>query len=106
MNVEPTPTLDVSSIRPPWASTSRLRQGQAQPRPGLACEWIADLAELLEDVRLVLGRDPDAGVGHGDPHIGVVDADDHPDGTAIGRVLDGVRQQVVEHLPEPAAVDQ
>ena len=40
---------------------------EAETRAGLPQRGIADLAELLEHVRLVGRRDADAGVRHGDP---------------------------------------
>src|ERR671931_569350 len=43
------------------------REREPEPRPFVLLREVApDLPELLEDDLLVLGRDPDAGVGDGD----------------------------------------
>jgi hypothetical protein len=58
-----------------------LGQRQAEPRALLRASVVpADLAELLEDGRLVLGRDPDPRVadGDGDEALGRRDGDAHP----------------------------
>src|SRR5262245_22764997 len=79
---------------------------ERQPEPGtfdlLVC--CPDLAELLEDRLLVLWRDAHAGIhdrdlGHAFVHRG---ADIDP--TTLGRELEGIGQQVQEHLFDLALV--
>src|SRR5581483_12374730 len=82
------------------------RQGEAQTGALLAPPWPGvELLELAEDPRLVLFRDADPGVG--DRDVDRVRAargfDGH--GAAVSRELDGVGQQVEQHLLELAAVD-
>ena len=69
VNVEPLPTWLSSPIRPPsmWAR----RRQMASPRPAPPYSpggRVVGLLEVLEDV-LVAGRDPDAGVLHGDADL-------------------------------------
>ena len=63
----PTPTVEIELDPAAVRLDETSGQGQAQARAALAQPRVADLAELLEDMRLVLGGDAHAGVGHGDP---------------------------------------
>jgi len=54
--------------------------------------------ELLEDARLILRRDADARVTDRDHGITVRAARDHVDPSPVGGELDGIGQQVEEHL--------
>jgi hypothetical protein len=71
---------------------------------GIVSRGLARLAEGLEDDGLILLRDPDARVDDGDLDAirRALCAD--RDGTALPRVLEGVREQVVEDLPQAALV--
>ena len=73
LNVDPWPTWLWTPIRPPCSSTNFLAKRQPESRALLLPSVLApDLAELLEDGRLILGRDPDPGVadGNGDDAVG------------------------------------
>ena len=54
--------------------------------------------------RLLVARDPRAGVAHRDPHAAVRRDGRDPHLAAVRRVLDRVLDQVAEHLPQPLAV--
>src|SRR5262249_3259902 len=77
--------------------------GDRQPQPGPAlgpAAGLVDTVEAVEDARQMLRRDADARVtydGHGRP---VPPADAGLDLSGPGRVLDGVVEQVEEHLAE------
>src|SRR5256885_5524538 len=60
--------------------------------------------EPLEDLREVAGGDPDALVGHIDEGFTVPLGDVHADLAPIGAVLDGVLDQVLNDLTDPARV--
>ena len=80
-----------------------LADGQPQPRAAEPPRGRGlGLREAFEDALLVLGRDADAGVRHGEGHAhrvvaarGHADADHH---LAFGRELDGIAAQVDQHL--------
>src|SRR5688500_2972274 len=75
------------------------READARALEGLA---VVQALEHLEHALAVLRVDPDAVVGHGDPPLGVVLAlrrDPHPRAHA-GAELEGVRDQVLQHLHE------
>src|ERR1051326_6155388 len=73
-----------------------LRQRETQPSP-FARALPTDLAELLEDLLLILGRDADARVAHRDAHGAVLARRGDLDAAAIRREFHRVREQVVEH---------
>ena len=54
--------------------------------------------EALEDAALVLRRDADARVGHGDERLAVLFADRHLHAAALDIVLDGVVAEVIDDL--------
>ena len=64
----------------------------------------ADAAELLEDQLLVLERDAAAVVDDLDGRVPVDRARAHLDRRPCGRVLDGVVDQVRQHLAEPERI--
>ncbi len=64
---------------------------------------VAGAVEALEEPRLILGRDADAGVLHGQHDQRAFQGQAHTD-LALGRELEGVRQQIEDDLlPEVAA---
>src|SRR5581483_5496560 len=80
-----------------------LDEAQAEPGPFDPPRAVgADLAELLEDRRLILRRDPDPGVADGDLERAVVACGGDLDATPLGRELHGVGEEVHEHLLELA----
>src|SRR6185503_15141666 len=82
-----------------------LRQGQPKPGAFQLPRIIGPhLAELLEDGRLVLGSDPDAGVGDGDFNCLVRSPGLHSDPSAFGGELDGVGEKVEENLLDLALI--
>ena len=67
VKVEPLPGVLSTVMLPPSSSGVFLGDGQAQPGAAvLARGAVVGLAELVEDVRQLVGGDADAGVGHGD----------------------------------------
>ena len=63
------------------------------------------MTELFKDVLLVILRNTRPGIGHGDPHAGIVQhrgGDDDP--PALRREFDGVTQQVIHDLLDFLAV--
>ena len=100
----PTPGVLSSHIRPPNSPTMRRDSVRPRPVPSSFGASAAALLEGLEDPLLVLGRHPDAGVGHRDHEVGplAVGADGHA--AAVGGELDGVGEQVEHHLLEPQLV--
>ncbi len=80
---------------------------QRQAEPGAAhaaLHRVLELAELLEDALLVLGRDADAGVGHRERDRVVAGRPRaHPDLAALGE-LERVREQVAQDLRDLALV--
>ena len=82
-----------------------LRDREAQPRAALGLgELVLDLlkgpAQLLDVAR----GDADAGIADRDGHHGALDACRDGDLAALRRELDGIREQVDEHLLEGAPV--
>src|SRR5439155_18549153 len=83
-----------------------LRERQAEANPFVAARRRAiDLTELLEEARLVLALDTDAGVAHlyHRSGIGLRCADDHA--AVVRRELDRVVDQVVDDVPEAARIE-
>ncbi len=65
----------------------------------VAIHGVADVAgaeELPEDLPLLRGRDPAAGVLHAAEHLPTLDLHLHRDLAALGRVLHGVAQEVLD----------
>src|SRR4029450_3150673 len=79
-------------------------EGEAQTRALTLALGLPDLAELLEDRLLILGRDADAGVG--DRHLdgAVRGYCPHGDPPALRGELHGVGEEVEEHLLDLALV--
>jgi hypothetical protein len=80
-----------------------LGQGQAEPRALLLAGVLTPhLAELLEDRRLILGRDPDSGVADGDGDHAIGRRDGEADSAPLRGELHGIGQEVQQdllHLP-------
>ena len=93
-----------SQMSPPCSSRNRFVSASPSPVPSRAPLGRADLLEVVEDPGLVLGRDPDAGVVH--LHDGAVGrrSGHHVDHAPGRRELHCVREQVDEHLLDPALV--
>ena len=81
-----------------------LRQREAETRSLALLDARLGLLELLEDPLVILGGDAGAGVGHRDAHLAVDLRRAHVDRPARGRELHGVREQVEDHLSDPALV--
>src|SRR4030095_3132101 len=79
-------------------------EGEAQTRALTLALGLPDLADLLEDRLLILGRDADAGVG--DRHLdgAVRGYCPHGDPPALRGELHGVGEEVEEHLLDLALV--
>ena len=76
-----------------------LGEGQAQPRPLLSPGVVqADLTELLEDGRLVLGRDADPRVGDGDGEAAVGRRRAEANPAALGGELHRIGEEVHQDL--------
>src|SRR3990170_3602862 len=81
------------------------REGEAEPGAlPLPCVIVAHLAELLEHRRLVLCRDPDAGIGDRHRHRPAVQRRAHGDLASLRSELDRVGQKVEQHLLDLALV--
>ena len=81
-----------------------LREREAEAGALALLDARLGLLELLEDPLVILGGDARAGVGDRDPHLAVECAARHVDGPARRRELHGVREQVEDHLSDPALV--
>ena len=67
VKVEPTPTIDCTSMRPPCTLDQPPRDRQAKPGATfLPRDAVVNLLKLLEDARLVRGRNARTGVVHRD----------------------------------------
>ena len=103
-NTAPPPGRDSARIRPPWAST--IPRAMASPRPGPAARPGGVAAvELLEDERLLAGREPRPAIGDHHVHLAVLDGGRDLDRASLGRVLDGVVQNVDEHLLDEEGIE-
>src|SRR6186997_122710 len=89
--------------RAPVRLGDRARDEEAETRARLRL-LTAHAAELLEDERVVLRRDPGAAIAHLDVDPAVLGERVDLDLAARGRVLDRVVEQVRQHLPQPLAV--
>src|SRR4029079_1261762 len=98
------PELAVHPDAPPVELDEALRQGQ--PQAGAVTLLLAGggLLELLEDPRLILGRDARPRVGDGDPQLAILPGGTDGHGATRGRELDRVGEQVERYLPDPALV--
>src|SRR6202521_2444458 len=95
------PFAKAAGERDPAAVQLDKALGEREPEAGalgLARVVAPDLLELLEHRRLVLGRDADAGVLHGDGDIGGVELRADVDAPAVGRELHRVGKQVEQDL--------
>ena len=118
MNVLPSPGLLRSCISPPSRfDSSRLIASPRPVPPYLPVRACVRLLKRFEDDPLLLRRDADAGIrdlerDHGGrvvegrmfdtpPFAGAVDAQAH---TALVGKLEGVRQQIFQHLLQPLRV--
>ncbi len=78
---------------------------QAEPEPAVgAGDRPVGLAEAVEDVRQEVGADADAGVGHPDDGVAPLLAQADLDPARPGGELDGVGEQVPDHLLQPVGV--
>src|SRR4030095_17152341 len=73
---------------------------ESQPEPGALRLLVRrpDLAELLEDLLLILGRDPDAGVADRDLHPLIPGDGRDFDPAALRREVDRAREELQLHL--------
>jgi len=78
--------------------------GKPEARPGDAALVCISTEELREDAGLVLLGDANSLVTHLDPHCGSVNQAQDLDEAAVGGLLDGVPDQVPEHLGDPVTV--
>ena len=106
VNVAPRPAPSLAAwMVPPCRSTSCLRDGQAETQAAVAAiEPRVGLPERLEDVGQELRRDARPAVGHADFDRLAVAPQRHPHAAAARRELDGVGQQVREHLQQARGV--
>src|SRR4029450_1662404 len=82
-----------------------LREGQPEARAFLlACLIAPHLAELLEDGRLILGGDPDPGVGDGDLDRAVFPAGLKADPAPFRGELHGIGEEVEQDLLDLALI--
>lgn len=81
------------------------RDGKSQPKtPGPAVECVTRAGEPVEDARLFSGRYTRAVVHHAHHHAAAMCADTDDDVPALVRVLDGVRQEVVQEAFQSGGV--
>ena len=103
-NVLPWPSSLSTQIRPPCSSTSRFESARPRPVPS-RCSTPASVCWNSSKIRSwSSGAMPGPRVGDRDPHLAVDPRRAHVDGPARGRELHGVREQVEDHLPDPALV--
>ena len=81
-----------------------LREREAQAGPLAEPDPRLGLLELLEDPLPILGGDARAGIGDRDSDLAVDPRRAHVHLAAGGRELHGVREQVEDHLLDPALV--
>ncbi len=65
---------------------------------------VRDAIEALKNLTALLARDTQAMIGYPDRDHLVRGGEFHLDGRCIGRILDGIAQQVGEDLPEPVSI--
>ena len=91
-------------MRPPCSSTIRLVIARPRPVPPfLRVLELSTCWNSLEDPRLVLGGDADAGVGDRDHEAAALDLRPDAHRARVGE-LDRVADQVHQHLGDPALV--
>ena len=92
--------------RPAHAFDQRLRDRQANARAFDLATVGAQAVEGLEEVSQLLVRHATPGVGHPQQHRRPTAQRFHPHAAPGLVVLDGVGQQVQQHLPQPGGVGQ
>ena len=106
VNVEPWPTPGLSAwMLPPWSSTSWRAMERPRPRPR-ACRVLDESSWVNRSKTLGKELDVDAQAAVRDDHLDVrADGlDAHPDPAVLRGELDGVREQVPEHLLETLGI--
>ena len=105
VNVLPRPTSLDSLTSPRCASTISFDHRQADAG-ALDARLLRPLTanELVENARLLLGRNADALVAHATAPPRSVVRRFNPDGRRIGRILDGVLEQVPNHPAQRLAI--
>ncbi len=97
MNVAPAPGADVTVSVPPCATAIARPKREPEPR---ARAIVGEAHAGLEDALLILTRDPGTQIRHGDAELARVFLHDDRDQLVSGRDLDGVRDEIVENLPQ------
>src|SRR5438309_6427682 len=82
-----------------------LRQREAETRAGCGESALVETLERSKDTVLLIQRDSDTGVGDYEVHGATAKGREEGDAAAGRRELDGIRQEVEEHLPDAARVD-
>jgi hypothetical protein len=101
-NVVPVPISLSSQIRPPWRSTHALCDEEAQTRPAIPLRL--DRLIRLEDIVEPFTRDSRTCIADRDQRLTIPSfASDH-DGVTRLRELDGIPNQVSEHLQKSGAI--
>ena len=100
------PARSPASMLPPMRST--MRREMASPRPvppNLRVDAAVGLLEFLEDARLRVRRDADAGVAHREADLVGLGArlDDDGDAAALGE-LHRVAGEIEQHLAQPRGI--
>ncbi len=90
-------------MRPRCSSTNFRERASPSPVPSTFLSG-PHLTKLFEHRLLIFGRDPDAGVRDRHLHQLVVHRDAHVDPATRGRELQGIGEQVQEHLLDLALV--
>jgi hypothetical protein len=99
LNVDPRPTLALDPDPPAVQLHELLSERQPEPRALLLAGMLApNLAELLEDRRLILGRDPDARIADGDRDGPLGCRGGEADPAPLRGELDGIGQEVQQDL--------
>jgi hypothetical protein len=93
---EPRPTSLSTHTRPPWASTMPFTIERPRPMPGVVP--VRRLPEPAEDVRDLVRGDAGTGVGHHEAELFLERHAPDLHGAAVGGELEGVLDQVGQHL--------
>ena len=105
MNVVPSPATLRKKMCPLCASTIAFAIDSPSPAPTIASLCTrCGAEEAVEEPILLLGRNAHSRVGHFDAHARTVLARDQLDAAAGRRELEGVRDEVVDHLPDAPGV--
>ncbi len=83
---------------------ARDRQAEAEPAIGTVRHAVIGTAEALEHVRQEIGTDAAAGVADFDLRVPLRRVRVHVDLSALRRELDGIRQQIPEHLTQTSRI--